>query len=213
MGQSNNSFPLFFTLERMDNGYVLTSKVEAEGLTQESTYRKEVVVNEKIDARIGHLLCLDALVKEHPVVFHVEAVGENTYKIEDMPDRENLMVAKLSFAHFNARKYPADSVIVLHIEDTNMIEVYGRDAERIADTNGVSLMRIGGIPLLRFPNNKEGMRTMATLVKNSSLVRVTESQIMDWYHSHDVPQEKQPTPPAPGSRQSNNNSSSNTQKK
>lgn len=101
MKQQISTFPLFFTLERVENGYILTAKGEAEGLTQEAQYRKEVVTGEMIDARIEHLLCLDTLKKEHPMVFHVEAIGEKTYKIEDMPNRDNLMVAKLSFAHFN----------------------------------------------------------------------------------------------------------------
>ena len=177
---------MFFTLERVENGYILTAKEEKEGLTQEAQYRKEVVTDELIDQRIGHLLCLDTLKKEHPVVFHVEAIGEKTYKIDDMPNRDNLMVAKLSFAHFNARKYSEESIVMLQITDTNMLEIYGRDAESIADENDIALNRADGIPFLRYPNNKDGVKTLASYVKNPAVVRASEAQIMEWYNSHKV---------------------------
>ena len=48
----------------------------------EAGYRKEVVSEDKINARIGQLLHLDALSKEIPVVFHVEAIGEGTYRLD-----------------------------------------------------------------------------------------------------------------------------------
>ena len=102
MATQNKIFPLFFTLERVDNGYILTVKEETAGLS-EGGYRKEVVTDDKINSRIGQLLHLDTMVKEHPVVFRVEAVGEGTYKREsDMPSDE-LMEAKLAFVHFHGK--------------------------------------------------------------------------------------------------------------
>lgn len=186
MNQQTNPFPLFFTLERVKNGYILSSKEEPIGLTQESHYKKEVVTNDKIDVRIGHLLCLDTLTEEHPVVFHVEAIGEKTYKVDDMGDNDNLMVAKLSFAHFNARKYPDDNIIMLQISETNMIEIYGRDAERLSDANNIALKRADGIPFLRFPNTKDGMKVLATCVKNPIVLKVSEEKIIEWYNTHKI---------------------------
>ena len=46
MAMQNKIFPLFFTLERVDNGYILTAKEETGGLS-EGGYRKEVVVDDK----------------------------------------------------------------------------------------------------------------------------------------------------------------------
>ena len=203
---------MFFTLERVENGYILTAKEEKEGLTQEAQFRKEVVTDELIDQRIGHLLCLDTLKKEHPVVFHVEAIGEKTYKIDDMPNRDNLMVAKLSFAHFNARKYSEESIVMLQITDTNMLEIYGRDAESIAEENDIALNRADGIPFLRYPNNKDGVKTLASYVKNPAVVRASEAQIMEWYNSHKVKQEVPPTPPPATSSNKNSNTSNTTKK-
>jgi len=70
MAIQNKIFPLFFTLERVDNGYILTAKEETGGLS-EGGYRKEVVTDDKINSRIGQLLHLDTMVKEHPVVFQI----------------------------------------------------------------------------------------------------------------------------------------------
>lgn len=81
MASTNNIYPLFFTLERVHNGYILTAKEDTGGL-KEAVYRKEVVMEDKINTRIGQMLHLDTMVKEHPVVFHVEAVGETPYDIE-----------------------------------------------------------------------------------------------------------------------------------
>ena len=68
-----------FTLERVRNGYILTTKEET-GSPKEAVYRKEVVTEDKIHSRIGQLLHLDTMTNEHPVVFHVEAVSQNAYQ-------------------------------------------------------------------------------------------------------------------------------------
>ena len=115
MATQNKIFPLFFTLERVDNGYILTAKEETAGLS-EGGYRKEVVTDDKINSRIGQLLHLDTMVKEHPVVFRVEAVGEGTYKREsDMPSDE-LMEAKLAFVHFHGKGLESNSVLSLLLD-------------------------------------------------------------------------------------------------
>ena len=82
MNQQNSPFPLFFTLERVENGYILTAKENTGSLSQEPKFRKEVVAEDKISSRVGQLLNLEAMTKERPLLFHIEAVNEGTYKTE-----------------------------------------------------------------------------------------------------------------------------------
>ena len=101
---------------------------------------------------------------------------------------------------------------MLQITDTNMLEIYGRDAESIAEENDIALSRADGIPFLRYPNNKDGVKTLASYVKNPAVVRASEAQIMEWYNSHKVKQEVPPTPP-PAPTSNKNSNTSNTTKK
>lgn len=189
MNSQHNIFPLFFTLEHVNNGYILTARQETGGMT-EAGYRKEVVSEDKINARIGQLLHLDALSKEIPVVFHVEAIGEGTYQLDPEDPADGLMEAKLAYFHFSSRCIPGDSVLLLHFTDTKMIEVYGTEAERVAKANGLPLLRPGGIPLLQFPDTREGKVSVSNLFDKPTLVEVTSQKITDWYRSHLVQMEK-----------------------
>ena len=189
MNPQSNNFPLFFTLERVDNGYILAAKEETGSLTQEAEFRKEVVTEDKIHARIGQLLHPDALMKEHPVVFRVEAISENNYKTDENIQVEGLMEAKLAFAHFKSKGLPADTILALLIEDTKMIEVYGLEAERMAARNNIKVVRSSGIPMLRFPNSKDGQKHLASLGTRMTLMNVTQEQILQWYASHQVEME------------------------
>jgi len=189
MSSQHNIYPLFFTLERVNNGYILTAKQETGGL-QEPEYHKEVVPDDKINARIGQLLHLEALTKEHPVVFHVEAVGEGTYQYVQEDPTDGLMEAKLAYFHFSSRCVPAGSVILLHFTDSKMIEVYGTEAERVATANKLPLLRPAGIPLLQFPATKEGKVSVSNLFNKPMLVEVTAQKITEWYRSHLVQLEK-----------------------
>ena len=189
MNPQTNSFPMFFTLEHVDNGYILSAKEETGSLTQEATFRREVVTEEKIHARIGQLFHPDALMKEHPVVFRVEAISENTYKTEENIQVEGLMEAKLTFAHFKSKGLPADTILALLIEDTKMIEVYGLEAERMAARNNIKVVRSSGIPMLRFPNTKDGQKHLASMGTRMTLINVSQEQILQWYASHQVEME------------------------
>lgn len=183
--QTTNVFPLYFTLERVDNGYILTAKEESGGLA-EGTFRKEVVIDDKINARIGQLLRLDSMKKERPVAFRVEAVSEGTYKKEsDMPSDE-LMEAKLAFAHFNSKGLEANTILSLLIEDTQVIEIYGAEAEKVAKNNELAVSRIGGVPILRFPNNKDGKKTLASYVPRTTLMKITQKDVVEWYENHKI---------------------------
>lgn len=185
MASTNNIYPLFFTLERVHNGYILTAKEETGGL-KEAAYRKEVVMEDKINTRIGQMLHLDAMVKEHPVVFHVEAVGETTYDIATEHASNDITEAKLAYVHINSKDIKDGSVLALLITDTNIIEVYGMEAERAAKVNNLPLVRMNGIPLLRFPNTKDGKKALANYFGRTLLTEISCKKLSEWYERHKV---------------------------
>lgn len=190
MASQNNIYPLFFTLERVRNGYILTAKEETGGL-KEAEFRKEVVSEDKINARIGQMLHLDAMVKERSVVFHVEAVGESTYQMANERSSDELTEAKLAYVHINSKDIKDGSILSLLIKDTGSIEVYGFEAERAAKSNNIPLSRVNGVPVLSFPNTKDGKKALATCVGRTLLTEVSIQQLTDWYHSHKVLMEKE----------------------
>lgn len=185
MASTNNIYPLFFTLERVHNGYILTAKEETGGL-KETAYRKEVVMEDKINTRIGQMLHLDAMVKEHPVVFHVEAVGEKTYDIATEHTSNDITEAKLAYVHINSKNIKDGSVLALLITDTNIIEMYGMEAERAAKVNNLPLIRMNGIPLLRFPNTKEDKKALANYFGRTLLTEISCKKLSEWYETHKV---------------------------
>lgn len=189
MAVQNNIFPIFFTLERVHNGYILTAKEETGGV-KEAAFRKEVVAEDKINSRIGQMLHLDAMVKERPVVFHVEAVGETTYQVDSSFQPDELTEAKLAYVHINSKNCVDGSVMSLLIKDTNNIEVYGIEAERVAKINNLPLSRDGGVPILRFPNTKEGKKSLSSYFGRTILTETSNKEIINWYSSHRVLIEK-----------------------
>ena len=186
MNQQNRPFPLFFTLERVENGYILTAKENTCSLSQEPKYRKEVVADDKICSRVGQLLNLEAMNKERPLLFHVEAVNEGTYKTDATVPSDNAAEAKLAFVHMKSKNIPADSVLVLQLTDTHMIEVCAEKAEKIAKDNHISISRSGGIPVLSFPDSKDGMKMLASCCKRPQLLSTTQKDILQWYAEHRV---------------------------
>ena len=158
---------------------------------KEAEYRKEVVSEDKINARIGQMLHLDAMVKERPVVFHVEAVGESTYQMANERSSDELTEAKLAYVHINSKDIKDGSILSLLIKDTDSIEVYGFEAERAAKSNNIPLFRVNGVPVLSFPNTKDGKKALATCVGRTLLTEISIQQLTDWYHSHKVLMEKE----------------------
>ena len=75
------------------------------------------------------------------------------------------------------------------IEDTKMIEVYGLEAERMAARNNIKVVRSSGIPMLRFPNTKDGQKHLASMGTRMTLINVSQEQILQWYASHQVEME------------------------
>jgi hypothetical protein len=189
MTSQHNIYPLFFTLEHVNNGYILTAR-QVTGGVSDAGYCKEVVSEDKINARIGQLLHVEALSKEIPVVFHVEAIGEGTYQHDPEDPADGLMEAKLAYFHFSSRCVQEGAVLLLHFTDSKMIEVYGTEAERVAKANNLPLLRPSGIPLLQFPDTKEGKVSITSLFDKPTLVEVTSQKITDWYRTHLVQMEK-----------------------
>lgn len=189
MASESNIYPFFFTLERVHNGYILTAREENSGL-KETAYRKEVVLEDKINARIGQMLHLETMVKERPVVFRVEAVSETTYQNVSEYPADNLTEAKLAYVHFNSKDIKDGAALSLLIKDTDFIEVYGLDAERAAKKNNLPLSRVNGIPLLCFPNTKEGKKALASYFARTRLAEISIKQLTEWYAAHKVPKGK-----------------------
>lgn len=126
------------------------------------------------------------MTKERPLLFHVEAVNEGTYKTDSTVHADHVMEAKLAFVHVKSKNIPADTVLVLQLTDIHTIEVCGDKAEKIAKGNDISITRAGGIPLLRLPDNKDGMKLLASCCKHPQLLTTTQKEILQWYEEHRV---------------------------
>ena len=174
-----------FTLERVRNGYILTTKEET-GSPKEAVYRKEVVTEDKIHSRIGQLLRLDTMTNEHPVVFHVEAVSQNAYQPVNNVMRDDMAEAKLAFIHFSSGNIHDGSVICLRFNDTDTIEVYGAEVETAAKKDDYPIAYVGGIPALSFPNTKEGKKSLTALFPRPRLIETTNQQVSEWYNSRKI---------------------------
>ena len=185
MAVQNTIFPLIFTLERVRNGYSLTTKEET-GSPKEAVYRKEVVTEDKIHSRIGQLLHLDTMTNEHPVVFHVEAVSQNAYQPVNNVMRDDMAEAKLAFIHFCSGNIHDGSVICLRLNDTDTIEVYGAEVETAAKKDDYPIAYVGGIPALSFPNTKEGKKSLTALFPRPRLIETTNQQVSEWYNSRKI---------------------------
>ena len=174
-----------FTLERVRNGYILTTKEET-GSPKEAVYRKEVVTEDKIHSRIGQLLHLDTMTNEHPVVFHVEAVSQNAYQPVNNVMRDDMAEAKLAFIHFCSGNIHDGSVICLRFNDTDTIGVYGAEVETAAKKDDYPIAYVGGIPALSFPNTKEGKKSLTALFPRPRLIETTNQQVSEWYNSRKI---------------------------
>lgn len=186
MSQQRIKFPIFFTLERVENGYILTSKDDTASLTEEAVYRKEVVTEDNIEKRIGRLLCLSAMVKEHPLGFYVEATGVNTYNAGDMGSTSELMLAKTTYYHMLQKGNREGEIICLAVKDSGTIEVYGYEAERMAVNLKITPKRSGAIPYLVFPDDKDGRKAVAGCGFAVKVATATHEQILSWVAEHPV---------------------------
>ena len=186
MATQSNIFPMFFTLERVDNGYILAYK-ETGSTIKQNTSHKEVVTEDKISTRIGQLLKLDTLKKEMPIVFHIEAVTESTYKESDGGiGYDNSIETKLAFYNFTKRNIPLDDLLVLHITDDDTANIYGAEAETFAKSNDMKCTRVGKVPVLQFSTSKEGKKAVTQGGRHIHWLDVSEESIKKWYENHQI---------------------------
>lgn len=185
MAALNNIYPLFFTLEKVYNGYIRTAKEDTGGM-KEPKFRKEVVSEDRISTRIGQLLHLEALNNELPTTFHVEAIVEGTYQIEEASVADELMTAKLAYGHFSSRTAPAGKIRLFHFLDDKTIEVYGSAAKEIAAVMNVPYQNISGIPVLTYPYTEESQKSLASHFRDITMVDVTKQKIKDWYKAREI---------------------------
>jgi len=184
MSYQPTRFPLFFTVEHVNNGYVLTARDENTEEGKADTYHKEVVMEDKINARIGQLFHFDAFTNEYPISFRVEAISKNTYQMDCTTPPDELIKAKLTFVHFHSKDLVGDTILALLIEDTQTIEIYGSDAEKAARNNNAQIVRVGGIPMLRFANTKDGKKLLASYCARTTVMSVKHEQVLKWYREH-----------------------------
>lgn len=183
--QVSNIFPLFFTLEKVQKGYILTAKEDTGGM-KEATFKKEVVTDAEINSRIGRLLHLDALTDELPTHFRVDGISEGTFELTKERDGDELSEAKLAFVNIHGKDIKDGTVLVLHVKDTNTLEVVGSEAEKAARENNMPLTRVGGIPMLVLPNSKESSKVLIACFTNISLHDITHQQVLEWYEKNRV---------------------------
>ena len=186
MAVPQNIFPMFFTLERVDNGYILSYKETGDTIKQNPS-RKEVVTEENIQVRIGQLLRLDTLKKSLPIVFHVEAISECANKTGDGSTAyDNSIEVKLAFYNFKKRDIAPNELLVLHIIDDDSVNIYGPEADNFALNNGMKCARIGKVPVLQFNNSKEGKKIVSQGGRRINWIDATEESIKNWHEEHQI---------------------------
>lgn len=124
-------FPLFFIVERVNKGYVLTFKNND---SMEIT--KEVVLESNINTRIGELLSLETLTKGRIAKFHVEATAADHIVSSNDPanfeQMDELFTAKVCFYNNLSQDIKDGSTLVLQDKDDNLNEIFGENAKEVA---------------------------------------------------------------------------------
>lgn len=187
---SDPLYPLFFTLEKVTNGYILTSKKETGSLVNETEFMKEIVTEDKINSRIGQLLHLDKMLPEKPRVFYVEAVTEDVYRQDAKSDPDTSIDARRAFVHFHSKENSEGWYVALEIADKGVIELYGDQAMSVSEANSMPVSRKGMTPYIQFENNLNGKKMLASYCNNQvRLMTVTSAQIEAWYAEHNISNE------------------------
>lgn len=176
-------FPVRFILERVKNGYILTSKDEND---VEEKFKKEVVPNDSIYSRVGKLLNIDSLVPETPVIFYVDQITKNvtTANISSAPSANFLMKYRYATYVKVAKKMSKDTFVLLNIKDTGMLEMYGNEAEETAKKNGITPKYDGNIAYISLQSNTEGRKTFSQYYNKLSIIDVNLVDIVQWNASH-----------------------------
>ena len=124
-----------------------------------------------------------------------EDLGADSLDVVDLlmsiEDEFGVEVPDDEIENINSKDIKDGSILSLLIKDTDSIEVYGIEAERAAKSNNLPLVRVNGVPVLSFPNTKDGKKALATCVGRTLLTEISIQQLTDWYHSHKVLMEKE----------------------
>ena len=193
-------FPLFFIVERVNKGYVLTFKNND---SMEIT--KEVVLESNINTRIGELLSLETLTKGRIAKFHVEATAadhnsqetKNSIKKATAADHivssndpanfeqmDELFTAKVCFYNNLSQDIKDGSTLVLQDKDDNLNEIFGENAKEVALKHELPLAYKNDIASISFPTTKEGQKSLAQCIQRVKLVAFTHQELLQWYHSN-----------------------------
>lgn len=179
-------FPVYFTIERVRKGYILTYWDEG-SVGQTARWVKEIVPEDQIYRRIGEQLHVDNLTSEVPIVYRVETISEQTFFKAGSTPLDRLTDAKSKFVHYKTRNAARNKVNALMDLDQKTIEFYGTDAVALSKAMGQepeNLPRVGGIAVLSYPySNEVGMR-IAKVAPDFNLLKATQKEILDWYDSH-----------------------------
>lgn len=178
-------FPVFFPLEKVRRGYILTSWDEG-SVGQPGRWVKEIVPEDQINRRIGELLHVDKLTPEVPVVYRVETISEKTFYKAGSAPLDRLTDAKSKYVHFKTKNF-RHRVNALMDLDKKTIEFYGTDAVMLTKAMGQdpeALQHIGGIAVLSYPYSNEVGMMVAKVAPDFNLLKATQKEILDWYDSH-----------------------------
>lgn len=175
-------YPIFFILERVDNGFILSYK------TPNSTeIKKEVVLEERINLRIGELLAPCSLKPGHTSRYFVDNMSmiQNTTSSDssnyDISDE--LFKAKLSLYNFESSKLKEGVVLGIINTDENSIDILGKTAVEFAKANSLTIAKKYGVPLISFANSKEGRMSLSKCATQIKLIEFSKQELLDWYHS------------------------------
>lgn len=176
-------FPLFFIVERVNKGYVLTFKNND---SMEIT--KEVVLESNINTRIGELLSLETLTKGRIAKFHVEATAADHIVSSNDPanfeQMDELFTAKVCFYNNLSQNIKDGSTLVLQDKDDNLNEIFGENAKEVALKHELPLAYKNDIASISFPTTKEGQKSLAQCIQRVKLVAFTHQELLQWYHSN-----------------------------
>lgn len=174
-----NLFPVTFTLEHVNGGYILTTRSDEEESNKVKLH-KEVVSENAIAARIAQLLHFGSMNLDIPIVFRVEAYMDG--EPQATPEvSDKLVEAKLAYLRFKSKDYPFSAILVLQDEEAGTLEILGPEAESVANSNNLPLSKTGGVSLLSFLNTPSGRKSLAGYCPQQALVPIPKEGVLNWY--------------------------------
>lgn len=176
-------YPIFFILERVENGFILTSKSASS-----PTIKKEIVAEDRISARIGELLAFGSLKKGCTQKYYFDTVSFDPKTSPNDPANyaitDELFAAKYCFYNFRRQDLKDGSILCINDKDTGDIEIFGTEAEKIFQKMDLTVVRKFGIPVIFFKNDKNGKMCLTKYAGRVTMVELTQKEILEWYHKH-----------------------------